>query len=317
MYLAKDFIETTEGLIFAVVENGVEQGKVLCFLRYIFLDAQWNKVNTEQANLFLANNHPHYFYYSVIKQANLHAVSLNRVIKHHQPRSRLNFLLANTTRDEVESDLFSLCSLFKKNGLNLAEIGVTGSILIAVQKQSSDIDLVFYSRETFHLARKITQKLIQQDDCTELKEKDWRESYHRRQCDLSYSEYLWHEQRKFNKALINQRKFDLSFVADTIKNSGQQQYNKLQSIVIETKVIDDTYAFDYPSELFICHQQIQSILSYTATYTGQAKTGEWIETSGLLEESSDGSRHIVVGSSREARGEYIKVIHEAGSERKK
>jgi predicted nucleotidyltransferase len=35
MFFAKDFIETAEGLIFAVVERGVEDGKALCFLRYV------------------------------------------------------------------------------------------------------------------------------------------------------------------------------------------------------------------------------------------------------------------------------------------
>jgi len=35
MFYAKDFIETAEGLVFAVVASGIEQGKVLCFLRYV------------------------------------------------------------------------------------------------------------------------------------------------------------------------------------------------------------------------------------------------------------------------------------------
>ena len=74
MFLAKDFIETVEGLIFAVVENGEEQGKVLCFLRYIYQNEKWEKVNTEQANLFLKTYYPRFLYYSTLKQAHLHAV---------------------------------------------------------------------------------------------------------------------------------------------------------------------------------------------------------------------------------------------------
>jgi len=35
MFFAKDFIETAEGLIFALVAPGLEEGKALCFLRYV------------------------------------------------------------------------------------------------------------------------------------------------------------------------------------------------------------------------------------------------------------------------------------------
>ena len=32
-YLPRDFVETAEGLLFAVVAHGLEAGRVLCFLR--------------------------------------------------------------------------------------------------------------------------------------------------------------------------------------------------------------------------------------------------------------------------------------------
>lgn len=39
-YQAKDFVATDQGLIFAVVADGVEDGKVLCFLRYAHRQGQ-------------------------------------------------------------------------------------------------------------------------------------------------------------------------------------------------------------------------------------------------------------------------------------
>lgn len=309
MFLAKDFIETVEGLVFAVVENGLEEGKVLCFLRYINQNAHWTKVNTEQANLFLKAHHSRFLYYSTIKQAHLHAVTLDDVYKHHQPRKKLKKLLVNKSRDDVENDLSSICVLFEKHGLNLDEIGVTGSILICAQNQNSDIDLVFYSRDIFNQARKITQRLIQLGDCSQLNEEQWQESWTRRSCDLSYSEYLWHERRKFNKAIINQRKFDLSLVSDAKQNKSSKQYKKLQSVVLKTKITDDSLAYDYPAEFVIDHEQIKSIVCFTATYIGQAITGEWVEVAGIVEQSDNGVKRIVVGSNREANGEYIKVMN--------
>lgn len=308
MILAKDFIETTDGLIFAVVESGLEQGKVLCFLRYILSTSQWKKASTEQAKQFLAEHHPQYLHYSEIKQAHCHALTLDDIVKHHQPKKRLQQLLAADNMDSVESDCISLCALLQQYGLDLDSVGITGSILISAQKQTSDIDLVFYSLDCFNQARKITQQLITQGQCFELSEPDWQDSYDRRSCELSYDEYVWHEKRKFNKAMINQRKFDLSLVNTVEQNNPLIAYKKIKAIVVKVQVIDDTLSFDYPAEFAVKHPQISSAVSYTATYTGQAKAGEWIEVSGMLEQSSIGNKRIIVGSSREAQGEYIKVV---------
>jgi len=308
MVLAKDFIETVEGLVFAVVESGLEQGKVLCFLRYIRLNNQWKKLNTVEANQYLADYYPHYLYYSAVKQAHCHALSIEQIFKHHQPKEKVKQLLLADDNDPIQKDCATLCALFQEHGLNLDLVGITGSILISAQKQSSDIDLVFYSREAFNQARKITQTLIIKGHCSELTEQDWLDSYERRRCDLSYQEYVWHEKRKFNKAMIQQRKFDLSFVDMTPVNTSTS-YQKLKPIVVQLKIEDDTFAFDYPAKFIVNHSAIHSIVCYTATYTGQAKAGEWIEVSGLVEQSTDGEKRIVVGSNREANGEYIKVIN--------
>ncbi len=77
---------------------------------------------------------------------------------------------------------------------------------------------------------------------------------------------------------------------------------------MQCKITDATRAFDYPAEFKVDHEHIDTIVSFTATYTGQALGGETVEVSGLLEQMEQGSRRIVVGSSREAHGEYIKVI---------
>ena len=311
MYLAKDFIETAEGLVFAVVESGLEQEKVLCFLRYILVNDLWQKVDTNQANQFLEKNHPHYLYFSPSKQAHCHAVAIDNIFQHHQPREKLQQLLLIPSENTVENDLLTLCKIFSKQGFDISNMGVTGSILISAQNKNSDIDCVFYSRKHFNQARKIVQELINTTECSELNTADWLESYDRRCCDLSYDEYVWHEKRKFNKALINNRKFDLSFVIDSEQDTTLKQYKKLQSIKLKVQVTDDKLAYDYPSEYSINDSEITTIVCYTATYTGQAVKGEWIEVAGQVELATNGEKRIIVGSSREAKGEYIKVVNES------
>lgn len=307
MYLAKDFVETAEGLVFAVVENGIERGRVLAFLRYWKTASGWQKLSTQEANNYLQAYHPDYLCYSANKDAHLHAVAIDRITRHYQPKQILQNILQTESDDQVIKDCQQLCSLFSNAGLDLQNVGVTGSLLINAQKQSSDIDVVIYDRSEFFRLREQVKKKLDQGQLTELTKADWQTSYRRRSCELSFSEYVWHEKRKYNKAIINGRKFDLNFV-DPLGNEENITFAKLGSIKIQTLICDDTKGFNYPAIFGLDSQEAQCVVSYTATYTGQAFVGEKVEIAGLLERASHGQCRIIVGSSREAVGEYIKVI---------
>lgn len=310
-FLPKSFIETAEGLLFAVVTEGLESGKVRCFLRYVrHKNGQWRKVQTDEANDLLAKNHPDYCFHSSECDAFLHAVSIQKIITHHRPKNRLIQMLAKSPKDEIENDCVNLCRLFEQTGIDLNHFGVTGSLLIKQQKSSSDIDLVCDNLTTFHQCRLAVLQLRLTGELGLLSEQDWQDSYERRDCDLSFDDYVWHECRKSNKGLINGRKFDLSLVEDDKSNAARdvKTYKKLGTAFLQAIVSNDVRAFCYPAEFEIAHSTIQSVVCFTATYVGQAVIGEAIEISGQLEQDECGNQRLVVGSTREARGEYIKVL---------
>lgn len=307
-YRAKDFIQTRQGLLFAVVADSLDQNKVLCFLRYVCLNGLWRKVNTDEANALLNTLHPDFLYYSNRLDAHLHAVSESLITQHYQPTAELSRLLRQETDDKVIKDLQGLCGLLIANQLDLNHFGVTGSILVGMQNHASDMDLVCYDRETFHQTRHVIQALIAKDQCQVLNQDDWLSSYQRRACgDFALDEYIWHEQRKYNKAIFNQRKFDLSLLAPAA-NLNLKQFQKAGFVRIQADVIDDSLGFDYPAEFGISDPDIKHVVCFTATYTGQAKVGERIDVAGQLEIDDQGQQRIVVGSSREAIGEYIRVL---------
>jgi predicted nucleotidyltransferase len=59
----------------------------------------------------------------------------------------------------------------------------------------------------------------------------------------------------------------------------------------------------------IGHAEIGEILCFTHTYVGQALTGETVEAAGAVEACDDGRKRLVVGSSREAAGEFVRVAN--------
>jgi len=52
------------------------------------------------------------------------------------------------------------------------------------------------------------------------------------------------------------------------------------------------------------HETVSRVISFTHTYSGQALAGETIEAAGVLEEHGD-TQWLIVGTTREAKGEYI------------
>lgn len=296
-------------MAFAVVDSVLEKDRVLCFLRYAREKASWRKLDTEAANALLTSRYPQYLYYSPLKDAHLHAVPVTAIARHCRPRERLQHLLRQSGHDAVEQDLAALCDLFRQAALPLTQFGVTGSLLIGAQHTHSDLDLVVYERDLFQRTRTAIRQLLDQGALQHLDDSAWQEAFNRRRCALSLNEYIWHERRKFNKACINGRKFDLSFVAGSAA-APQPRYRKLGAIELEARVKDARYAFDYPATLLLDHPEIGACVSFTATYAGQAEDGERIRIRGLLEETENGARRIVVGSSREAHGEYIKVVQD-------
>ena len=73
---------------------------------------------------------------------------------------------------------------------------------------------------------------------------------------------------------------------------------------IEAKVTDASLAFDSPAVYEVEHESVSRVLSFTHTYSGQALEGETIEACGICEHHGD-ELWLVVGTTREARGEYI------------
>jgi predicted nucleotidyltransferase len=303
----RDFIETPEGLIFAVVDGCTEDGRVLCFLRYVREEGRLRKLGTDAANAYLYGRYPGFLFVSRRLDATLHGVPAVAIQRHYRPRERVRELLRASARDASEAKAARWLQFMAARGLNPDRVGLTGSLLIGAQNAGSDLDFVIYGRDEFHAARRLLRELIVLGELDGLSEADWREAYERRGAALSFDEYLWHERRKFNKGMIAGTKFDISLIDEDLPPDASPA-RKLGATVLQATVADASHGFDHPALFRLDHPEVEVALSFTATYVGQAETGETVEIAGMLEETASGRRRVVVGTSREAPGEYIRVL---------
>lgn len=306
----KDYIVVDEKYYFAVVSEYQEDERALTWLRYVDNEKGMQKLNSGEAGLVIKAVFPEFLFHSPYADIDLHGIPFDFIHQIYRPENTTINLLDNTTPDRVQTDAINLIKLLINAGIGQKYLGVTGSLMLNTQNDNSDIDMVVYGRKNFFKVRTIVKVLMESGQLKYLDKAFWKDAYQRRGCSISFDEYQWHESRKFNKCISGKTKVDISMIPDEkerVKESGP--FKKCGHEKVEAIIIDDTYSFDFPARYIIEHEYINEIVSYTATYTGQAEKGEKVKAAGYVEQGSDGLKRLLVGSSREATGEYIRVIN--------
>ena len=305
----KDFIAINEKLFFAVVYEYQEDNHILTFLRYIKDNGGMHKLSTKKAEKIIKESFPEFQFNSSYTDIGLHGIPINMIKKIYYPEVTVNYLLNTKKLDDKERDAIGAIKYLQRIGCKTDNIGITGSIMLGAHNECSDIDIIIYGREAFLKIRKQIKNSLAIGELSPLNQVMWEGAYERRNCALSFDDFYFHEIRKFNKFMSGNSKVDISAIpneAEKYEESGP--YKKIGKDKIFSTVTNDKYAYDLPARYSIKHNNIKEVVSYTATYTGQAKKGEKIEATGFVEEDKDGVCRLLVGTSREARDEYIRVV---------
>jgi predicted nucleotidyltransferase len=298
----RDFIITRDNWIFSVVDYYPENEKNLrCLLRYIPSEAgervnregkRFKKMDFEEAYAFLEKSKPSY-----VKDVHIVPYEDVKLILHAD----------EALRSIKDPKVIKLIDLFSSGSIPHEKMGVTGSRLCGLAGEKSDIDFIVYG-EAWYRAREILIEAKKKGLIEEVNPEMWHTIYEKRKPELSYEEFLAHELRKGNRGMIDGTYFDLLYVRDW-KEIGTPLGRgiEVRRDIIKARVLNAHYAFDSPAIYDVEHREVKQVLSYTHTYAGQALPGEVIEASGKIEQFSDG-RRMIVGSTRAARGEWIKSL---------
>ena len=305
----KDFIAIDDKLFFAVVYEYQEDNHVLTFLRYIKDNVGMHKLTTKKAERIISEYYPEFQFNSSYTDIVLHGIPINMIKTIYYPEETVKQLLNTKIPDDKKMDAIDAIKYLQSIGCKTGNIGITGSIMLDAHNECSDIDIVIYGREAFLKIRSQIKNSLATGELNPLNQAMWKDAYERRDCSLSFNDFYSHEVRKFNKFISGNSKVDISAIPnkdEKYKESGP--YKKIGKDKILSIVTDDSYAYDFPSRYLIKHEKIKEVISYTATYTGQARKGERIEAVGFVEQDKEGIYRLLVGTSREAKDEYIRVV---------
>ncbi|MFP4559300.1 MAG: nucleotidyltransferase domain-containing protein [Archaeoglobaceae archaeon] len=220
------------------------------------------------------------------------------------PPSDVDEIFKPEERLTVEGEVGEVVNYF--SGIPLKKMGVTGSRLIGLEDDDSDIDFVMYGDWWFRGREKIKSG-IERGEIEEPDSHTWDSIFNKRKVNIPFNIFLSHEKRKFHRAVIGSTYFDLLYVRDYGRLENQvpeAEGEKKGKSTIEAVVGDDSLIFDYPAYYPVNHEEIDAVLCFTHTYTGQAFKGETLEGRGYVERINS-KNYLIVGTEREVEDEYI------------
>ncbi len=297
----RDFFESKDNWIFAVADYHHTDG-IRSMLRYVpdhcgertANGIKYRKLDFDDAFAFLRKVRPDYV-------QDLHVVPIEDVKRLYDPIVGLSRVM------EQDSRVNRIATTLADEGIPLQKMGITGSMLLGLHGPSSDIDFVVYG-PWWWKARDVLSSAKLDGRIQELDVAMWRRIYAKRKPEISFDEFVLHEKRKGNRGMIDGTYFDLLFTRDWSQiGEAQKRGRTLGTRKIVAKVRNAEFAFDSPAIFALEHEEINEIFCYSHTYAGQALPGETIEASGIVEETREG-RRLIVGTTREAKGEWIRSL---------
>ncbi len=283
----RDFVVSTDGLLFASTNYIHPDGWVMAFLRYVPNPdgdrekdgVKYSKVGSDEAYAFLREKYPEYLYYSEVFSAEMIGVPYDKVARIIKPENRLRELREEYVpiikekrengedldyMEELMEKLIDLSDFFHYvAGVDYDDLGISGSILPGLQKPgTSDLDFVVYGLENHRNAinaykqNKDKAVFIEELDksitLSKINDDFWDFVFNKRIKDdsLTKAEFAWYEERKSNRGIIRDTLFDIlsTRAYSEIEGSwGDTIYEPMEFAKINCKITSALQSFDNPA----------------------------------------------------------------------
>lgn len=309
------YVETIEGLIFAVKGLHHPKDGVIAYLRYL-PDKRGQRIregrvykrlyDLQETTECLKRRYPQYLRWFKELGLRLQFVPFSRIERVYNPKEMLREILERP-HDEIERKIGILIQSLVQEAVPLKDIGLTGSRLIQLATNESDIDLVIYGRKNGLKAYKILRRLRKRGFISELPFgealKVAKERWDGTGLDIQRLVDL--ERGKLLHGLLEGTQYFIRLVPNPWEVKPPIRSRPLGVVRIRGIIVKDDESIYTPClyrvRAHTLGRSINELMSYRGKFTEQARSGERFEARGTLEEvhSSRGIYYRLMMGDRE------------------
>jgi predicted nucleotidyltransferase len=302
-------VETTDDLIFTVKGLIHPPDRLVAYLRYL-PDPEGNRerkglryrrvYHFDEQQEILKTDYPAYLAFEPVFGLRLQSVPRQLVRTVYDPCHCLATLRDLGSSDLVEERAVGLAELLHTaTGIPWQHLGISGSVMLGMHRQDSDVDLVVYGEAAGRAVHRALRQLLN-DPAAPIRRPSRAElealhAEHRPDTPLSSADFVRLQQRKVNEVRFREWECFIRFVKypEEIQDQyGSCRFEPLGITTIQALVTDDQDGMFTPcrytiSEVTFPHDppvaDLREIVSFRGRFTDQARAGERIVARGSLE----------------------------------
>jgi predicted nucleotidyltransferase len=306
-------VESVENIIFDVKGLVHPPNKVVAFPRFIpdfkglrqrGKDKYRKVYSISERFKFLEKNLPDYVVYDTVFDEKLCELPLEKVKKVYNPVNRLERLRKSRNLKELEALALQCLKILKEEAnVPWSKLGVSGSLLVGLHTEMSDIDLVVYGEKNCWKIHSALRKLLEEGNkpFKSYNLEDLKRLFNFRSKDtiMSLKDFVKVESRKIFQGKFMGRDFFVRFVKDldeVDEDYGEVRYKNCGYAKIEATVVDDAESIFTPCIYKIDDVKVvdgpklhplKEIASFRGRFCEQARKGERVVAQGKIEHITD------------------------------
>lgn len=304
------YVETPEQLIFAVKGLIHPPDRIVAYLRYV-ADPTGDRVREgvtyrrvygfEEQLAIVRSRYPQYLHYDEVWDVELQSVPHNRVWRAYDPSKGLRRLMSSKVDDPLARAAKGFAEeLSSASGVDLDDMGISGSLLLSLHTSSSDIDFVVYGVENSIRARNALRRLLDEGESFKrFDEEHMRGLFDFRSTEtpMDYETFVEQERRKVIQGLYRGYIYFIRFLKDLDEVDeayGERRCRRAGVAKVRALVVDDSESLFTPCNYEVeCLEvlggevnprALREVASFRGRFAEQAFKGEVVEVRGSLEE---------------------------------
>lgn len=312
-FIEGDFIEDTYGIIFDVKGYEHPPAKVVAYPRYVPSPSGnrcrngrcYEKIYDLNVRYeFLRSKLMEYLVYDDVFDAYVCEVPLKNITKHYIPTKYLRNLFkhSDSLKGLKKRALDLALTLARESDVNIENLGISGSLLVNLHRENSDIDLIIYGTGESRKVANILNKLFSRGVLRKHNIEEYRKLFEFRKAYkiMDFETFVKHERRKIFQGFFLNREFFIRFVKKPHETTkyGEFKYKDMGEITIKAKVVDDSESIftpvSYKIEVIkvidssklkgnVDFNEVREVVSFRGRFCQQVFSGEIAIVKGKLE----------------------------------